>query len=67
MTQRVSNKSDKMAEQFKLKINKTSIEEVDVKSGCSNKNSTLKLFWSGLSKTIQLTFGNNNKPYDQLR
>ena len=27
MTQRVRNKSDKMAEQFKLKINKTSIED----------------------------------------
>ena len=32
MTQRIHNKSDKMAEQFKLKINKTSIEEMDVLS-----------------------------------
>ena len=30
MTQQIRNRSDKMAEQFTLKINKTSIEEMDV-------------------------------------
>ena len=30
MTQQILNRSDTMAEQLKLKINKTSIEEMDV-------------------------------------